>query len=389
MLDESDLREKYKLSLTDSASKARTLIEDIISTYSTKLDETGSDGRARLLRAYSRMVAKQETLVLAQELHTKKYANVINRGRTQFLTYLETTGHISMRRYTIDDVMALYKDKSDNLVEISAFLSPILPSDAEAYLSIYTSKDLAVRKLIIKVGTGRKVETCVGHSAACTARSAAAWFWRAVNLHQQWAPMPGDPTRGVGCPFYCDNIKTLILNKHKLDLREGRGKVSAQLLYIEDHVQFNRKVVQREVAAFTVLEAKIAPPAGEAVAVTADAANAAWAMWASKLVLPAVVRFTITTQREGGQRAELTNLKASELSLTFDSVHERPTITKKRQGGTEMKEACRLRHWGCGPYCHSAYVLTPDESMPRPAQHVEELLREEREDDCAGAALPP
>ena len=227
-----DLSNKYKLQLDDRAVQATALIEDVILSYTTTLDTTGSDSRARLLSAYSRMVAKQETLILANEMHTKNYAKVINRGRTQFLTYLEASGHACMNARTIDEVFTLYRDPRENLVEISNFLSIILPTDASDYLNIYTSKDLESRKLIIKIGTGRHVQTCVSHSAACTARSAAAWFWRAVNLHQPWAPIPGDVTRGTGCPFYSQGITQQLMNKQKQDLREGRGKVSAQLVYV-------------------------------------------------------------------------------------------------------------------------------------------------------------
>lgn len=88
--------------------------------YSNNLDTSGTDGRARMLQAYSRMVAKQETLMIARELHTKTYAKVLNRGRTQFLTYLESTGHPCMQHYSIDSVNELYKDKTKNLAEISS-----------------------------------------------------------------------------------------------------------------------------------------------------------------------------------------------------------------------------------------------------------------------------
>lgn len=92
-----EVSNKYKLHLEDPAVQARVLIDDVILSYTTTLDTTGNDSRARLLSAYSRMVAKQETLILVETLHTKNYAKVINRGRTQFLTYLETSGHPCMK----------------------------------------------------------------------------------------------------------------------------------------------------------------------------------------------------------------------------------------------------------------------------------------------------
>ena len=53
----------------------------------------------------------------------------------------------------------------------------------------------------------------------------------------------------------------------------------------------------------------------------------------------------------------------SYLYLTYQ-IEEQPLIVKKRQDGTRATEVNRLRHWGCGPYCHTAYVKEPDEVVP-------------------------
>ena len=54
----------------------------------------------------------------------------------------------------------------------------------------------------------------------------------------------------------------------------------------------------------------------------------------------------------------------AESQVTFDKVSERPSITKKRQAGTKSTEACQMRHWGCGPYCHRKIIDHPDEAPP-------------------------
>ena len=69
-----------------------------------------------------------------------------------------------MECYDIDGVLDLYKDPLRNLAEITKFLSYITPADGEMYLSIYTSKDQARRRLIIDVGSGRKVSTAAAQN---------------------------------------------------------------------------------------------------------------------------------------------------------------------------------------------------------------------------------
>ena len=75
-----------------------------------------------------------------------------------------------------------------------------------------------------------------------------------------------------------------LMNKQKLDLREGRGKVSAQLVYVEDFQQYYTSMVcvKLEVDAYATLTAALS-------VADADAA-AAWSAWARALLLPQMVR---------------------------------------------------------------------------------------------------
>lgn len=104
------------------------------------------------------------------------------------------------------------------------------------------------------------------------------------------------------------------------------------------------------------------------------------------------MRFKVQAQREGGQRAELSNLTANELQIAFDAVSDLPTITKKRQGGTRVSETCRMRHWGCGPYCHTEFIKKPDQFMPSLAElagRAEQYLALPHEDQgiCGACAF--
>lgn len=112
-------------------------------------------GKARLLAAYSKLAAKEETLILAEQMHSEGYGkNTITRGRVHFLTALESTGHACMTNYTVDGVLKLFKNAADNRTELTNFLSTVLPVDAENYLGIYTSKNQERRTRIIKIGQG-------------------------------------------------------------------------------------------------------------------------------------------------------------------------------------------------------------------------------------------
>lgn len=62
---------------------------------------------------------------------------------------------------------------------------------------------------------------------SCQLRTAVASFWTAIDICNKWTPCPYDPTRGSGNPTYHNMITTMLMNKNKLDLREGRGKLSA------------------------------------------------------------------------------------------------------------------------------------------------------------------
>ena len=260
---------------------------------------------------------------LAEQVHTQTYTKgTILRGRQQFLNYLENTGHRAMANTTSEEVIGWYRGSPmENLQKITEFLSHITPLDADNYLSIYTSKNQQRRKLILEIGDGRQIHTCVGHSAACNARSAAASCWRAVDQINKWTPNPVDPTRGSGCPFYHDRITRMLMNKAKLDLREGRGKVSAQLIYIEDHTQYLRIVIVREVAAYATLAEKLLQHAtltaapDEPTPTLDTTPQHAYAAWAQALLTPTVVRFNTNAQREGGQRAEIANLLVSEVQV--------------------------------------------------------------------------
>ena len=369
MVSDDELK-THGVTREDPASKARSLIEKVVGSYANTLDVQAVGGKAKLLAAYSRIVCREESLLLAAQLHTQKYtSNGIGRGRRHFLTYLESIGHVCMSAHSCDMVMRAYKNPDDNLVELTELLSHVTPTDGEKYLALFASKNAAARERIINIGQGRTVTSCVGHSAVCAARSAAASLWRAIDQCNKWAPLPYDPMRGTGCPFYHERITRGLMNKQKLDIREGRGKQKARLVYVEDHVAYSRKVLEREVLAYHELQSSLqkVPVAGGSdspPATALDLFRGAWAAWARRLILAEVVRFVTGTQREGGQRAELANLTAAELVISFDSAEELPSITKKRQGGTRSSEACRMRHWGCGPYCHSAYVKVPDSYMP-------------------------
>ena len=116
-----------------------------------------------------------------------------------------------------------------------------------------TSKDTNRRALLVGGGKGRKVVESVSHSTACSARSSAASLWRAIDQTNKWSPLPEDPTRGTGCAFYHDRITNALMNKQRADLRAGRQKLSAQLVYVEDHIQFTKVVLAREIEAFKQL----------------------------------------------------------------------------------------------------------------------------------------
>jgi hypothetical protein len=133
---------------------------------------------------------------------------------------------------TTETLMEWYSNPAANLVKIVDILSYILPVHAEEYLAIFTSKNLARRAIIIEVAGGGKVTTCAGHSAACSARSAAASLWVAVDQTSPWTAIPADPRRGSGCPFYHKCVTRALMNKKKMDLREGRGSLSAQLVWV-------------------------------------------------------------------------------------------------------------------------------------------------------------
>ena len=220
----ANLKDKYDLNPTDSASKAGALIDAFVDGYAGILDAQAEGGKARLLAAYARMAARQETWQLAQQCHTQTYRkNTLGRGRRQFLNYLDTVQHPTMHAHTVDDLLDKFNhDPKQHLPELTGFLSRITPYDAENYLSIYTSKNQSMRRAVIKVGdTGRKVSVCVGHAAACSARSAASSLWRDVDQTNKWSPLPDDPLRGTGCAFYHDRVTKVLMNKQKLDVREG------------------------------------------------------------------------------------------------------------------------------------------------------------------------
>jgi len=371
----------HNIKVEDPATAAQPVIDAIIGLYNHILAARGDDAKSKLLHAYSRMAAEEERLTLTDEMHTKTYSkSTLPRGRRQFLHYLENTGHVCMETTTTETVMEMYSNPAANLVKIVEILSSILPVHAEEYLAIFTSKNLARRAIIIEVAGGRKVTTCAGHSAACSARSAAASLWAAVDQTSPWTAIPADPRRGSGCPFYHKRVTRALMNKKKMDLREGRGTLSAQLVYIEDHVQFYNHTSKCEVLAFEELrvalndansyefsiedEETAEPAEDDSPQTCEEVCRHAYAKWGRRLLLPAVARFATTAQREGGQRAEISNLLMNEVTLGFDCVTERPTITKKRQGGTRTSEACQMRHRRCGPYCHASYVLIPDVEVP-------------------------
>lgn len=265
--------------------------------------------------------------MLAEQIHSKEYSkNSIVRGRQHFINYLESVQHRCMSTTTSEEVMKLLKRPADNLAKITEILSYITPSDAENYIAIFSSKNQARRSLIIGIGQGRKITTCVGHSAACNARASAAWCWRCIDQVNKWTPNPLDPTRGSGCPFYHERVTRALMNKAKLDLREQRGKVSAQLIYIEDHTEYLRHLVKREVRAWADLVRALtanppdsAEPPSSPSSLTQDARTArakqAYSTWANKLLLPESCRFFTTAQREGGQRAEIANLTVAEIQV--------------------------------------------------------------------------
>ena len=358
--EESELFNKFGLRLESPANLAQPLIDDVCLHYSDQLDGCEEGASRGLLAAYARMAAKEEAFLLAEQLHSQSYQkNTIVRGRLQFLSFLHTIQHKSMDQRTPESVLELYRDPSKNMAEICNLLSMITPITAEEYLAMYTSKDQEARSKIIGVGSGRQVKVCVGHSAACSARASAASLWRAVDQINKWAPMPSDPERGTGCPFYSTRVTRCLMNKQKLDLREGRGKTSALLIYLEDFTEYYRTCAQRLMDASDVLDGALRTAADNVAE-----QRIAWSTWSRKLMLSSLTQFCTTAQREGGQRAEITNLTVAEVQVGFNAVEELPTITKKRQGGTTKSETCRMRHWGCGPFCHKSYVTSADVSPP-------------------------
>ena len=84
-------------------------------------------------------------------------------------------------------------------------------------------------------------------------------------------------------------------------------------------VQFLKATLAREIKAFEVLSAELASLDGDD---QFRKSGSAWATWARKLLLPEVVRFTTNAQREGCQRAELSNLVMSEVRVGFHRVSE-------------------------------------------------------------------
>lgn len=321
------LQSNFGLTKDQPACDARALIEYICEKQSAFLDSKAAEGKAQLLSAYAKIAAKEEALMLADQIHSKEYSkNTIVRGRQHFINYLESIQHRCMSTTSSEEVLKMLKRPLDNLAKLTETLSYITPADAEGYIAIFSSKNQARRKLIIGIGNGRKITTCVGHSASCNARAAAAWCWRAIDQVNKWAPNPLDPSRGSGCPFYSERVTKALMNKAKLDLREQRGKVSAQLIYIEDHTEYLRLVIKREVRAWAdLVQALTAHPPATAdrplspSALTQDAhtakAKQAYSAWANKLMLPESCRFFTTLQREGGQRAEIANLTVAEIQV--------------------------------------------------------------------------
>ena len=83
------LQQEFQLTKVDKASKACELMEATLNQYSNHLDSQHQDGQSKLLAAYGKLAAKEESLILAEQVHTKSYKdNSLSRGRLQFLTYL-------------------------------------------------------------------------------------------------------------------------------------------------------------------------------------------------------------------------------------------------------------------------------------------------------------
>ena len=127
--------EKFGLTDSSNASEASALLESLTQEYNKHLSTRGSDGKAQLLAAYARMAAKEESIMLAENLHTKTYKKqTLQRGRRTFLIYLEVTQHPSMDDVSTDDIMDKYaKDPRDHMAYLVVFLSRITPTQYAAW----------------------------------------------------------------------------------------------------------------------------------------------------------------------------------------------------------------------------------------------------------------
>ena len=166
--------EAFGLTPQSNASDASILIESLASEFNKHISTRGTDAKAQLLAAYgyARMASKEEALIIADNLHTKTYKKqTLQRGRRTFLVFLEATRHPSMDEVSTDDIMDLYaKDPREHMSYLVSFLSYILPTHCNEFLSLYMSKNKERRAAILKIGTGRKVESCIAHSTACQLR---------------------------------------------------------------------------------------------------------------------------------------------------------------------------------------------------------------------------
>ena len=339
--------------------------------------------------------------------------------------YLEARNNKCLEDQTVEGFLALYNDKERNRKEISHRLSYVHVDLSEGFMAVYTSKDESRRAVILKIhrkGNPANLRV-VGSSAARNARAHASSLWTDVDICQEWAPSPDDPTRGTGNPFNHKRITKSLLAKTREDIKAGRGPKHAKSIYIEDHQQFQRmvspslctsvitltipihsyaisilnfdvrvwQILQRELTAGLQLVDDLA--AAAAMLDTSDIEQKereSFSKWATNLTVGECVRFAVTLQRESGGRAEITNLRKRELRVEFHGVTEQPGITKTRRDGNT--DPCCIKHTACGPFCYRNHVDLADEEGPPPLtvmlQRTEKFLALKHKDQgiCCACA---
>jgi hypothetical protein len=80
---------RHKLDPASPAAAAHDLVQDMMMVYSSQLDDKVLTTKGKLLAAYTKVIAKEQSAILFDNIRTQNYTNNgILPGRRRFLTYL-------------------------------------------------------------------------------------------------------------------------------------------------------------------------------------------------------------------------------------------------------------------------------------------------------------